>query len=96
MKSEQHWIVCECSSLEHFITISYEPDLDECVYVSVHLSNVPFWKRLKLGIQYILGRKSKYGNFEEIVLGKNKLKEVITILNQHYSDMVKPEQNINF
>lgn len=95
MKSDE-WIVCECGSLEHFMRISYEPDYDEYVYVTIHLSQLSFWKRLKLGIQYILGYKSKYGNFEEIVLDKTKLKQVIDIFNQHYSHMVKPEQNINF
>lgn len=95
MKSDE-WIVCECGSLEHFIQISYESDYDDYVYLSIHLSELPLLQRIKLGIQYILGRKSKYGNFEEIVLNKTKLKEVINILNQHYSHMVKPEQNINF
>lgn len=95
MKSEE-WFVCECGSLEHFMQISYEPDLDEYVYLTIHLSELPLLQRIKLGIQYILGRKSRYGNFEEIVLSKKKLKQVITALNNHYLHMVKPEQNINF
>lgn len=76
--------------------ISYEPELDDSVYVTVHLSKLPFWKRLKLGILYILGRKSKYGNFEEIILNKTKLKEVLNVLTDQYQYMVKSEQNINF
>lgn len=95
MKSEE-WIICECSSLEHFMRISYEPDFDECVYVTIHLSSLSFWQRLKLGIRYILGYKSRYGNFEEIVLSKEKLKKVIDVLSNHHSYMVRTEQNINF
>lgn len=95
MKSE-HWVVCECGSLEHFMQISYEPDLDDCVFVTIHLSELPFWKRVKLGILYILGRKSKYGNFEEIIIDKKKLKNIIEILTNHYQYMMKSEQDINF
>lgn len=95
MNSDE-WVICECGSLEHFMKISYEPEFGEYVYVTIHLSELPFLKRLKLGIQYILGRRSKYGNFEEIVLKKEKLKQIIDTLTNHYTDMVKPEQNINF
>lgn len=95
MKAEDFFI-CECGSLEHFLVFSYEPDHDDYVYVSIHLSELPFWKRLKLGILYILGHKSKYGNFEEVVLSKQKLKDMIDKLSSHYSYMVKPQQNINF
>lgn len=97
MKSEK-WFICECGSLEHFMMISYEsePEWNDCVYLTIHLSNVPFWKRIKLAIAYIFGYKSKYGNFEEILLNKAKLKEMIDVLSGHYGYMVKTEQNINF
>lgn len=95
MKSEQFFI-CQCGSLEHFMVVSYEPTVSDFVYVSIHLSPLPFLKRLKLGLLYILGRRSKYGNFEEIVLDKEKLKKVIDNLSNSYSYMVKSHQNINF
>ena len=97
MKSER-WIVCECGSLEHFIVLSYETEggFDDTVYVTIHLSNLPFWQRLKLGVLYILGRKSRYGNFEEVLLDKTKLKEVIDTLSGFHTYMMRTEQNINF
>lgn len=95
MKRDE-WIICECSSLEHFMQISYEPDFDEYVYVTIHLSELPFWKRLIFGIKYIFGYKSKYGNFEEIILGKKKLKKTIDVFSQCYQCMKKTEQDINF
>lgn len=95
MKSE-HWVVCECGSLEHFMQISYEPQLDDCVFVTIHLSELPFWKRVKLAFLYVLGRKSKYGNFEEIILNKKQLKKVIDVMKDNYQHMVKSEQDINF
>lgn len=95
MRSEE-WIVCECGSLEHFLQISYEPDENEFVYVTIHLSELPFLQRLKLAVLYILGRKSKYGNFEEILLNKSKLKNLIDNLTDYYRHMMKSEQNINF
>lgn len=49
------------------------------VYCSVLLNKLSFWKRLKAGILYILGKQSKYGYFEEFIFDVNdgyKLKKV--------------------
>lgn len=95
MKSEK-WFVCECESLEHFMVINYEPDFDDSVYISIHLSHFSLWKRIQMAIAYIFGYKSKYGNFEEILLNKTKLKELIDTLSGYHSYMIRNQQNINF
>jgi hypothetical protein len=53
-------------------------------YAHVHLSPMPFWKRLRNGIRYIFGRRSKYGDFEEFMfspLDAEKLQKLVNYLN---------------
>lgn len=63
-------IVCACGSLEHLLVVSAE-DIDYVV-VSVHLSPKPFWQRLVGALKHIFGYRSKYGDFEEIILDAEK------------------------
>lgn len=49
------------------------------LYCSVLLNKLSFWKRLKAGILYILGKQSKYGYFEEFIFNVDdgyKLKKI--------------------
>ena len=57
--------MCRCFSIEHSFVISAD---DEDLLIEVHLSSAPFWGRVKNAVRYILGRKSKWGDFEEILL----------------------------
>lgn len=59
-------LICECSSREHQIII--EPDLeDDLLYCHIHLIKYGFWKRLKAGVRYIFGYKSRYGHWDEFI-----------------------------
>lgn len=59
---------CRCFNVEHtFFVCADEEDL----FIEVHLSPLPFWKRLGNAIRYVLGRRSPYGDFDEIILGPN-------------------------
>lgn len=81
-------IICECNSPEHQYLFRYDDgDLNEyaCVYVSPYLSSGNFWHRLKYGIKYIFGYKSKYGAFDEFVFKPedvNKLVSIVKYLNK--------------
>jgi hypothetical protein len=57
---------CKCFSLEHILFVCAD---DEDLFIEVHLSTLPFWKRLGNAMRYVLGRRSPYGDFEEIILG---------------------------
>lgn len=76
-------LICECSSMEHQIVVSYNED-DNIVYCLIYLNNFPFWKRLRAGIKYIFGYKCKYGNFEEFIFSPQhvdkieKIKEILS------------------
>ena len=65
-------IICECNSTDHQIVFLYSDDeygdrkIPTC-YAHVHLSKRPFWDRLKYGIKYIFGYKSRFGAFDEFI-----------------------------
>lgn len=62
-------VLCEANCNEHQIIIKYDDDIDwENVYISYHLQNFGFWKRLKYAVKYLFGYKSQYGNWGELVL----------------------------
>ena len=50
-------------------------DRIEYVYLSVHLNKLSFWKRLKVAIQYLFGKQSKYGAFDEVIIGSSEYKK---------------------
>ncbi len=76
-------------------TIDYEKDyLDKCypspeqqeqlndeLYIDIHLNKRSFWYRIKYGMKYILGYKCRFGAFDEIITTKTKLKEALIGLN---------------
>jgi hypothetical protein len=75
MENRREILVCECSSVEHQIVFNYDEE-NERVYCSIHLVELPFWKRLKNGLKYIFGYKCKYGHFDEFVLAKYNIKQL--------------------
>jgi len=73
---EREIIICECHSMEHQIVVTYENDNnDPTVYLNIHLTKRPFWKRLIYGLEYILGRQCGYGAFDEIILNPKDAKK---------------------
>lgn len=85
---EDRLIRCVCSSNEHIGIFSWFSDekKDRNVYLSIHLSKLPFFQRVKNGLKYIFGYRCKYGDFEEIILDKthiSTLKEVLSYLEEN-------------
>lgn len=66
---KQKFFVCQCNSLQHLFVVT--PAEDE-IYLEVHLSPLPFWKRVRNAVRYVFGRRSKYGDFEEIILSPSQ------------------------
>lgn len=64
-------VECSCHLNEHQIHLLYwTKDEDSELYLSPHLCPLPFWTRLWLGIKYILGYRSRYGDYAGLVLFK--------------------------
>ena len=57
--------ICKCHNIEHQLIFSYYED---DVFMSVHLlPERNIWKRFWIGIKYIFGYKSCYGDFDEFI-----------------------------
>lgn len=69
-------VICKCSSSEHQMIFRSFKNEDE-IYVDVHLTDQGFFRRLKHGIKYIFGYKSKYGAWDEIILDKKEFKQIV-------------------
>lgn len=70
--------ICQCHNVEHQLIMYYDHD-DDTVYVTMHLRTGSFWSRLKTGMRYIFGRKSRYGHFDEFIFNEKdagKLEEI--------------------
>ena len=100
---ERQVIDCACHSDEHILLFSKNDEEDyKCVYLSYHLQNDYWYKRIWKGIKYIFGFKSKYGNFGEVIIDKSnidKFEEIVNFINHKYclKDMLDNinENNLN-
>lgn len=73
-KQTREFVICACNHLDHLVVLNAGMDekrLD--VSMDIHLSPLPWWKRISHAFWYVLGRRSRYGDFEEIMLGREQL-----------------------
>jgi hypothetical protein len=54
--------------MQHSFVVSAD---EEDLFIEVHLSPLPIWGRIKNAISYIFGKRSVYGDFEEVLLSPN-------------------------
>lgn len=74
-------LVCDCSSVEHQIVFQYfEDDNSGEVYLQVHLTKKPFWKRLIHAFFYVLGYQSRFGAFDEVIMGPQHIKSLQSVI----------------
>lgn len=73
------WLPCACGWIEHQLRASIiDIDATESEFaIEIHLVTWRrFWGRLWDGLRYAFGHKSKYGNFDEILLGREDVKRL--------------------
>lgn len=69
-------LICDCKSLDHVYQFSYD-DEDSTIYLQTRLTNHRnFFKRLWRGLGYIFGKKSRYGDMDEIIMSIESIKEL--------------------
>ena len=56
---------CRCESIEHIFVVTAD---DEDLFIEIHLSPLPLWQRIRQAIKYVSGYRSKWGDFDEIML----------------------------
>jgi hypothetical protein len=54
--------------MQHSFVVSAD---EEDLFIEVHLSPLPIWGRIKNAISYTFGKRSVYGDFEEVLLSPN-------------------------
>ncbi len=69
MEMKRTLFTCRCYSIEHSFVVSAD---NEDLFIEVHLAALPFWSRVKNAFNYVLGRKSKWGDFEEVLLSPDQ------------------------
>ena len=74
-------IECSCGSIEHIMKLTYFTNERDWLYVEYHLQTWPFFRRLWCGIKYILGFKSKYGDFGEALWDRQIVAQVRDSIN---------------
>jgi hypothetical protein len=91
LKNNTEILICDCHSTDHQIVIIFsEDEFDNgqkypMCYLHVHLNKRPFWERVKYGIKYIFGYKSKYGAFDEFIFNPEdayKLENLVEYLKK--------------
>jgi hypothetical protein len=73
--------VCQCENLNHSFCISKD-DVDGSFLFELHLSEFPFYKRCILAVKYIFNFSSKYGHFEDVLLSKEQVSQLINQLKE--------------
>ena len=85
---EELFILCICHSPQHQILFRFfpngDPEPNNELYITVHLEqHRNILKRTWSAIRYILGYKSQYGDWDEIILNKDKAGELGRFLTRY-------------
>lgn len=90
-------IICQCNSAEHQIIFTYidsdDPtDFDELA-VEVHLTPIHgFFQRIRHAIKYVFGYRSRFGDFDNIVVDAKDCDRMIKYferLKKNHNDVVE-------
>jgi len=74
------YMECRCMSTEHIVKFHLDLD-DGDLCLDFHLSNYQNWyKRAWVAIKYVFGYKSKYGDFDEIILKDEDVDRLMELL----------------
>ena len=84
MNYNKELILCECGSMEHQIVfIWFDDNEDNEVFAQIHLNTEKsFYERLVSGIKYIFGYKSRFGNFDEIILTNDHVEGLKNVIKK--------------
>lgn len=77
MKEDFRYLECECSTPEHTVRFLRDEDY---TYITFFLGTGPWYKRVVTAVKYVFGYKCRYGHFDEVILGSDKVRELVEIL----------------
>ena len=74
--------ICECHNLEHQIAFWYDKN-EKSLYIEPHLVTYRnFFQRFWVGLKYAFGYRSRFGEFDEMMLSSESQKELRDMLNK--------------
>lgn len=82
------FVVCKCGCLEHMAHFGLtwwtdDKKLEGCeFYIQIHLAPVSFLGRLKNAFKYLFGFHQNSGNFDEILVTKERADKLVKMLNK--------------
>lgn len=84
IETTKEYIMCTCNHSDHmFILVKDEYDGEYIdLSLTVHLSPIPFLKRIKNAFLYVLGKRSRYGDFDEIILNRESVLKIQSFLEE--------------
>ncbi|MBX3044174.1 MAG: hypothetical protein KIT33_04140 [Candidatus Kapabacteria bacterium] len=76
-------IICSCHSVEHQLVVQYDEEIhNNMIFLSVHLRNERFFKRLIIAFKYIFKIGStNQSQWDEIIVDKRHIPLFRKILN---------------
>ena len=81
-------VLCDCGDAEHQIIFRYYPD-DECfpMLATFHLTTwCGFFRRLWRGLRYAFGYKSRYGDWDDVILSWKTAQGLCDFLDKALDD----------
>lgn len=73
-------ILCDCEHAEHQFILVRDPEDGE-VWLEPHLVQYDnFFKRLWTGLKYAFGHKSRYGEFDCVMISKKDQEKIVEFL----------------
>lgn len=85
-KETREYIICRCGLSDHMMVFhlweSDEPGGSDLI-VEMHLIPFGFPFRLKTAIHYLLGKRTNWGCFENLLLSREDAQRIINLLSRY-------------
>lgn len=84
----KEYIICSCGHIDHMFVLMKDKSDDNYVdlALTVHLCPVPFFQRIKKAFSYIFGKRSRYGDFDEVIINRENALKIQDFLSQVIND----------
>lgn len=91
-KAVEEIYICDCNETEHHVVVKRWGD-EPYVYFAVSMiDKLPFWRRVRIALSYILGRRGKYDfHYCETLLNVEKAERLKRILDRFIKDQENEE-----
>ena len=84
---------CSCHSPEHTLQFMYDPDYND-LYIWVYLISRSFFRRLWIGLKYIVGRSGDW-HFEECMFNPKDASKMIDLFTRSQNEHMRRNGDAN-